>query len=283
MSTAADFAVQAEESDLQGEFADCAELVGINMEGPYISPSKVGAQNPSFVRRASVDEFATLQEVSDGLIAICDIAPEEPGALDFIEYLTASGVRASVAHTTADYTAAMSAFEAGVCQLTHTFNAMPGLHHRTPGPIAAAADCDWVRPELIADGIHIHPSMIRLAFKLFGAERMLLVSDTMRACGLDDGVYDLGGQDVTVAGKVATVNDGALAGSVSDLATCVEYAVSRAGIDLADAIRAASYNPACALGLNGYAGELVPGAKADIVILDSEAHLRQSILRGRVM
>jgi N-acetylglucosamine-6-phosphate deacetylase len=177
----------------------------------------------------------------------------------------------------------MLAFEAGASQLTHTFNAMPGLHHRNPGPIAAASDCDWVRPELIADGIHVHPSMIRLAFKLFGPNRMLLVSDTMRACGLDDGVYDLGGQDVSVAGRVATLKDGALAGSVSDLATCVEYAVSHAGVSLADAIRAASYNPACALGLEGEAGELIAGAKADIVLLDAEAHLQQVILRGRCL
>jgi N-acetylglucosamine-6-phosphate deacetylase len=253
------------------------------LEGPFISPAKVGAQNPDFVRSPSWEEFADLQDAAEGLIAICDIAPEEEGALEFIKRATEAGVRVSVAHTCADYTQAMLAFDAGAEQITHMFNAMPGLHHRDPGPVAAALDCDWVSPELIADGIHVHPAMIRLAFKLFGAQRVMLISDSMRACGMPDGTYDLGGQQVNVAGKVATLDNGSLAGSVSELAMCVQYAVTKAGLALADAVRAASTNPARALGLDGIAGEIAPGARADVLVLDACAELKHVILRGQIL
>ena len=257
-----------------------ADLVGVNMEGPYISPRKVGAQNPAFVRPCDVDEFARLQAAAQGCIKIVDIAPETPGALDAIAAL-AGQVRVSVAHTCADYDCAAAAFDAGASQVTHLFNAMPGLHHREPGPIAAAAERSWVMPELICDGVHVHPAMVRLAFALFGADRIVMISDSMRACGLADGTYDLGGQEVQVCGSRATLADGTLAGSVTDLMGCLRVAVTQMGIPLADAVRAASANPARALGLEGQRGTLAVGALADAVVLDEALIVRHVVVRGR--
>ena len=228
--------------------ANEAALVGINMEGPFISPSKVGAQNPEYVRNPGVEEFGRLQEAAGGLFKIVDIAPEEPGADEFIRELSGE-VRISLAHTCTDYDTAAHAFELGARHLTHLFNAMDPMHHRKPGPIPAAAERDDVTPEIIADGIHIHPAMVRLAFNMFGDDRMILISDTLRAAGLEDGTYDLGGQDVTVRGYVATIENGALAGSVSDLMRCVQVAVRDMDIPLESAVKAASTNPARALGL----------------------------------
>lgn len=293
-----------------GEADGMAALVGINMEGPYISPEKVGAQNPAFVRGASVEEFDRLQEIAGGLIRLVDVAPEEPGNLEFIGQIagaaaenggTAGGEpgdaaaarggatttggrpRVSIAHTCADYACAAEAFERGARHMTHLFNAMPGLHHRKPGPIAAAAERDDVTVELICDGIHVHPAMARLAFDLFGRDRVCLISDTMRACGLDDGTYDLGGQDVTVRGPRATLADGTLAGSVSDLMRCLVCAVQEMEIPLEDAVRAATINPARAIGIDAERGSIARGKIADAVVLGPDLEVRRVVVRGKLL
>ena len=263
--------------------ADEAALVGINMEGPFISPSKVGAQNPDYVRNPSAEEFRRLQEAAGGLFKLVDIAPEEPGAEEFIREM-ADEVRISLAHTCTDYDTAVRAFELGARQLTHLYNAMDPMHHRKPGPIPAAVEYGEVTAEIIADGVHIHPAMVRLAFQLFGDDRMILISDTLRAAGLEDGTYDLGGQDVTVRGPVATIDNGALAGSVSDLMRCLTVAVRDMGIPLASAVKAASANPARALGLDAERGAIEPGKVADAVLLDKETlDLRAVVLRGELL
>ena len=262
--------------------ADEAALVGINMEGPFISPSKVGAQNPDYVRNPSAEEFRRLQEAAGGLFKLVDIAPEEPGAEEFIREM-ANEVRISLAHTCTDYDTAARAFELGARQLTHLYNAMDPMHHRKPGPIPAAVEHGEVTAEIIADGVHIHPAMVRLAFQLFGDNRMILISDTLRAAGLEDGTYDLGGQDVTVRGPVATIDNGALAGSVSDLMRCLTVAVRDMGIPLDAAVRAASANPARALGLEGERGSIEVGKIADAVVLDENLRVRHVILRGELL
>ncbi|WP_251179217.1 N-acetylglucosamine-6-phosphate deacetylase [Adlercreutzia agrestimuris] len=260
-----------------------ADLVGINMEGPFISPSKVGAQNPEFVRNPEVEEFNRLQKLSGGLFKLVDIAPEEPGADAFIDALK-DDVRISLAHSCADYDTASHAFAHGVKHLTHLYNAMDPMHHRKPGPIPAAAEREDVTAEIIADGVHIHPSMVRLAFNMFGDDRMILVSDTLRAAGLEDGVYDLGGQDVTVKGPVATIENGALAGSVSDLMRCLYVAVHDMDIPLESAVKAASKNPARAIGVGDEFGSLEPGHVADVVLLDKETlEVRGVVLRGNLL
>ena len=263
--------------------ADEAALVGINMEGPFISPSKVGAQNPDYVRNPSAEEFRRLQEAAGGLFKLVDIAPEELGAEEFIREM-AGEVRISLAHTCTDYDTAVRAFELGARQLTHLYNAMDPMHHRKPGPIPAAVEHGEVTAEIIADGVHIHPAMVRLAFQLFGDDRMILISDTLRAAGLEDGTYDLGGQDVTVRGPVATIDNGALAGSVSDLMRCLTVAVRDMDIPLASAVKAASANPARALGLDAERGAIEPGKVADAVLLDKETlDVRAVVLRGELL
>lgn len=263
--------------------ANEADLVGINMEGPYISPGKVGAQNPEYVRNPSAEEFHRLQEAAGGLFKLVDIAPEEPGAEAFIEQL-GDEVRISIAHTSCDYETAAQAFAKGARHLTHCYNAMPSMHHRTPGPIPAAVESGQATAEIIADGVHIHPAMVRLAFQLFGDDRMILISDTLRAAGLGDGVYDLGGQDVTVKGYEARIDNGALAGSVSDLMRCLYVAVTEMGIPLVSAVKAASVNPARALGLSSQYGSLAAGHVADAVLLDQETlQLKAVVLRGNLL
>lgn len=260
-----------------------ADLVGVNMEGPYISPGKVGAQNPAYVRPASAEEFRALQEAARGLIKLVDVAPEEPGNLDFIREV-AGEARVSLAHTCADYECARAAFRAGARHMTHLYNAMPGLRHREPGPIAAAVEEPGVTAELIADGVHVHPAMARLAFRMFGAGRMVLISDSLRACGMPDGTYELGGQLFSVKGPRATLPDGTLAGSVTDLMGCLHTAVLEMGVPLADAVRAASANPARALGVEADFGSLEPGRVASLAVLEPEGlRVRHVVLRGRLL
>jgi len=265
---------------------DEAALVGVNMEGPFISPRKVGAQNPAYVQPCDAKMLHRLQERANGLIKLVDVAPEEPGAIDFIRAV-APNVRVSLAHTCCDYDCAHAAFEAGARQMTHLYNAMPGLHHRDPGPIAAAAERDDVVVEIIADGVHVHPAMVRLAIALFGCERVALISDSMRACGLGDGTFDLGGQDVLVQGPAARLADGTLAGSVTDLAACVKTAVNVMGIDAWTAVRAATLAPAQALGIHGITaggyGRLEPGCLANMAIFDRHMEVCAVVLRGKLL
>ena len=262
--------------------ADESELVGVNMEGPYISPEKVGAQNPAYVRRASVEEFRELQEAAQGRIRLVDVAPEEPGNLDFVRAVSGK-VRVSVAHTCAGYDDAKAAFAAGARHMTHLFNAMPSLHHRNPGPIAAGAETPGVTPELITDGVHVHPAMVRLAFELFGDDRVIIISDSLRACGMPDGSYELGGQTFHVNGPRATLDDGTLAGSVSDQMACLRTAVRTMGVPLTSAVKAASANPARALGVDADYGSLAPGHVASAVVLTHELEVAHVVLRGRLL
>lgn len=243
----------------------CARLVGIHMEGPYFSYKKKGAQNGSYLKEPDFAGFEALQKGCGNLVSIVDIAPELPGAMEFIQEAKALA-RVSVAHTDASYESAVQAFAAGATHLTHLFNAMPGIHHRNPGVIPAAAENKAVKAELICDGIHVHPATVRLAFSLFGAERIVLVSDALRCCGMPEGEYELGGQIATLRDGVARLSDGTIAGSATDLFTCMERAIAF-GIKEEDAIRAATFNPACAVGAEEQVGAIAPGYRADFVVL----------------
>lgn len=256
-----------------------AELVGINMEGPFISLEKKGAQNPKYIHRPDAEMFARIQKAAEGMIRICVVAPEQEGAMEFIDACR-DQVVVSVAHTTADYDTAREAFARGARQVTHLYNAMPAFSHRAPGVIGAAYDSDCMA-ELICDGIHVHPSVIRATFQMFGDERIILISDSMMATGMPDGAYSLGGLAVTVKGNLATLTeDGTIAGSATNLMDCLRYAVRIAQIPLASAVRCAAVNPAKALGLFADRGSLDVGKYADIVILDQELQIRQIIKRG---
>lgn len=243
-----------------------SRILGIHMEGPFFSKSKKGAQSERYLVNPEIDLFDRLNEASGGNIRIVDVAPELPGAMDFIRHASAAAV-VSVAHTSADYDTAAEAFRCGASHVTHLFNAMPPFLHRSPGVIGAASDAGCA-VELISDGFHVHPSVIRSVFRWFGDDRVILISDAMMALGLPDGGYSLGGQSVHVEGGKATLTDGTLAGSATDLLSCVRKAVSF-GIPLASAVKAASYNPAASIGIEETAGSITIGKRADLILLDS--------------
>lgn len=257
---------------------DCARLMGIQMEGPFFSAKKKGAQNGAYLQNPDYEAFRQLQEGCGNLIRIVDVAPELPGAVDFTQKAKLL-CTVSVAHTDADYDAAKAVFDAGATHLTHLFNAMPGIHHRSPGVIPAAAEQEAVRAELICDGMHVHPASVRLAFRMFGPGRMILISDALRCCGMPDGQYELGGQQVYLSGGVARLADGTIAGSAANLYQCMCNAVSF-GIPLADAVRAATWNPACAIGAQAEIGSIEPGKLADFVICGPDLTRKAVILGG---
>ncbi len=255
-----------------------ADLVGVNLEGPFLSPEKKGAQNGAWLRKPDLALLTALLERSEGLVRLVTVAPELDGAEEFIRGC-AGRVAVSLGHTAADYDTAMAAFRAGARQVTHTFNAMPPFGHREPGVVGAAADSPEALCELICDGVHVHPAAVRGLFRLMGADRVILISDTMRAAGLGDGDYTLGGQAVCVTGNRATLADGTLAGSVTDLMSCLKTAVSF-GIPLTDAVTAAAVNPARALGVEGDYGTLEPGKLANVVVLNASLEPELVIFHG---
>jgi N-acetylglucosamine-6-phosphate deacetylase len=261
--------------------ADGAELAGLHLEGPFLSAAKKGAQAAAFLRGPDAALLRELHALSGGLVKLVTVAPELPGALDFIA-AAPEDVTVSLGHTSADYETALAAFRAGAAQATHLFNAMPPLNHRAPGVVGAAADCPWVRAELICDGVHIHPSVVRAVFRLFGPERVILISDSMRAAGMPDGAYTLGGQAVTVSGSQALLADGTLAGSVTDLMECLRRAVSF-GIPLEQAVAAAAVNPARVLGIDGRVGTLEPCKEANLAVLDGDLRLRAVYFHGALV
>ena len=259
-----------------------AEVVGAHLEGPFLSMAKKGAQNGNFLHAPDIDMLRRLQKAAQGSVKLVTVAPEEPNAMEFIRGASQDGITVSVGHTAAGYEIASAAFGAGATHATHLYNGMPSLHHREPGVIGAAFDAPGTRVELICDGIHIHGSVVRLTFQMFGKERVVLISDSLRATGMPDGRYPFGGQEIEVHGNRATIADHpeTLAGSVTSLMGCLRQAV-QFGIPLADAVRASSYNPAQAIGMDDRAGSLENGKEASIVLLDEkDLSIRTIVFKG---
>lgn len=246
-------------------------ILGYHLEGPYISEKHKGAQNSKFIKNPDLDEFHSLNNIK-----MVTIAPELPGGADFI---AKCGCKVALGHTDCDYDTAVKAIDAGADCLTHTFNAMPPIHHRNPGPIGAAADKN-IYVQVICDGIHIHPAVIRILYKLFGKERMILISDSMRATCLSDGEYDFGGQTIRVNGGVARTPDGAIAGSTSTLMDCVRKAVEF-GIPEKDAFYMASRTPAVLMSENK--GLVIPGYDADLLVINDDLSLDKVIIGGNIL
>ena len=243
-----------------------ARVVGVNMEGPFIAAARKGAQKEEAILPPDPELFRHFQELSGGIVRLVDIAPEQPGGLAFIREVK-DLCAVSIAHTTANYDQAKESFDAGITHATHLFNAMSGLHHRDPGVVGAVFDDSRVYAELICDGFHIHPAALRTAFQVLG-DRALVISDSMRANGMPEGEpFDLGGQMVTVREGKATLADGTIAGSVSNLHQEVKNLV-RFGIPLEQAVKAASLIPARSIGLEEEIGSIAPGKRADLVVLD---------------
>ena len=257
---------------------NCARLLGINMEGPFFSEKKKGAQNAAYLRDPDFEAFRRLYEGCGGLVRIVDLAPELPGAADFAEK-AAELCTVSVAHTDASYEEARAVYAAGATHLTHLFNAMPSIHHRRPGVIGAASENESVYAELICDGQHVHESAVRMAFKLFPG-RICLISDALRCCGMPDGQYELGGQDVFLKGGIARLADGTIAGSAATLTQCLQNALAF-GIDRDEAIRAATLNPARQLGCADRYGSIAVGMQADFLVCGESLELRSVYIGGK--
>ncbi len=252
-------------------------LRGINMEGPFFNKAKKGAQAEEYIVNPDYDMFKRLYELSNKKIKLVDIAPELPGSIEFIEKASEDCV-VSVAHTCATYDESAAAFSAGATHVTHLFNAMPAFSHREPGVIGAASD-DALDVEMICDGIHLHPAVIRAMFRMFGKDRICLVSDSMRACGMPDGEYSLGGQKVVMKACKATLEDGTIAGSATCLADCFRKAVSF-GVPITEALCAATINPARCIGILRDTGSITEGKRADVLILDSKLDLVKVFIGG---
>ena len=257
----------------------CARIMGIQMEGPYFSYKKRGAQNPDYLKEPDFEGFKALYEGCDGLVRIVDIAPELPGAAEFVEKAKEL-CTVSIAHTDSDYDHAKAAIDAGVTHLTHLYNAMPGINHRNPGVIPAAVENKNVRAEIICDGLHIHPAAVRMAFSMFGGARMIIVSDSGRCAGQPDGTtFELGGQMATLTDGVARLADGTIACSATNMYQCLLNCISW-GIPEEDVIRACTYNPACALGAQDKVGSIETGKLADFVICNADYSNRRVFIGG---
>ncbi|MER3388438.1 MAG: N-acetylglucosamine-6-phosphate deacetylase [Microcella sp.] len=245
-------------------------VVGAHLEGPFLAIGRRGAHSPEFLRDPDEATVATLLEAGDGCIRQVTIAPELPGALDAVRQFVAAGVVVAVGHTEADEYLARAAFEAGATLVTHIFNAMPGIHHRDPGPIVAGFDNDSVTLELVLDGVHVHPSVAQMIFRA-APHRVALVTDAMAAAGGQDGYYQLGSLNVTVQNGLAVLNGTqTIAGSTLTQDVALRTAVTVAGIDEARAVEALTRTPACVLGRDDEWGSLAAGFAADIVVLDEE-------------
>ncbi len=257
-------------------------LCGINMEGPFVSMAKKGAQNGDYIHKPDIDFYRQMQELSGRMIKQVAVAPEEDEDYVFVREVSKETV-VSVAHTTANYDTAKKAFENGANHVTHLFNAMPGFLHRDPGVVGAAFDSPDTYVEMICDGVHIHSAMVRAMFALFGSKRICMISDSMMATGLEDGDYSLGGQPVKVVGKLATLADGTIAGSASNLMDCLRVAVQDMGIPLEDAIRSCTITPAKSLGIDGDCGSISVGKRADFVVLDEALNICMVIKDGKIV
>ena len=254
-----------------------ARLLGIHMEGPFFSKKKKGAQNGAFLKLPDYEAFRRLNAGCGGLIRIVDVAAELEGAAAFAEK-AARDCAVSIAHTDAGYEAACAVFDAGASHLTHLFNAMPPIHHRSPGVIGAAAEREKVVAELICDGLHVHPSAVRMAFRLFPG-RICLISDSLRCCGMPDGRYTLGGQEVFLEGRIARLADGTIAGSATNLYDCMLLAISF-GIPREEVVAAATILPARQIGAERELGAIEAGKRADFVVCDASLRRKAVYING---
>lgn len=263
-----------------GEYMDGVEnhnLIGINMEGPFLSVEKKGAHDPQYIIDASQEKMDELNKLAKGHFLIVDIAPERPGAIEFIKKNSKDYV-ISVAHTPADYEKTMEAFEAGATQVTHLFNAMNGLGHRDPG-VPGAAFAAGANVEMICDGIHIHPTVMKMVYKLF-KERLLVISDSMSAAGLQDGEYVLGGLPVFVKEGKATLDNGTIAGSTTDMLKEMGVWMDSCGLSMEEILPCMTINQAKAVHMEDKIGSIETGKAADLVVISPEREVQAVYKNG---
>ncbi|MBP3037906.1 N-acetylglucosamine-6-phosphate deacetylase [Bacillaceae bacterium Marseille-Q3522] len=259
-----------------------AEMLGIHLEGPFIHEHTAGAQPEKFIIKPQLSLFKKWQKLSGDNIKIVTLAPDKEGANTLIRYLAEQQIVASIGHTEAAYEKVQQAIEDGALQCTHLFNAMKGIHHREPGTAGAVLTADKLSAELIADGIHVHPAIVKLAIKAKGIERVILITDSMRAKSLAEGEYDLGGQQVHVKNGKALLANGTLAGSILKMDQAIRNVREFAGVSLQEAAQLASLNPAKQLRVDDRKGSIAIGKDADLVVLDNQLHVSLTICRGKI-
>lgn len=262
--------------------ADGAEIVGIHVEGPYINIKRKGAQPPEGVRDPNFAEVRELLAAAEGRLRVMTLAPELPGGLELIRLLVREGVIASLGHSDATYEQALEGIAAGATHATHLFNAMPPIHHRDPGLITACINEPEVLAEVIPDGVHLDPQIVRLAIRAKGTERVALISDAFSATGLPEGTHTLGPHQVTVKGALCTLENGTIAGSILTMNLAVRNAIEFAGVSLVEAVRMASLIPAQVAGCAHRKGSLEPGKDADVTLLTRDFRCEATWVRGRL-
>ena len=259
-----------------------ARIMGIHLEGPFISEAKCGAQNPKWIREPDVDELERLIDASNDTVRMIAVAPEQPGAEEVVRRAVEHGIVAAAGHSDATYDQLIESVGWGVRHCIHTFNAMRGLHHRDPGLVGGLLDVDDLTCEVIMDGHHVHPAAARLLHRVKGPDRLVLITDAISAAGLPDGTYELGDQLVDVDGGRAHLHDdvGALAGSTHTMGAALRNAVEWFAIDVPEAVRMASTTPARILGLGHEIGSIAEGHAADLVVLDDDLEVGATMVLG---
>lgn len=260
---------------------DAAEIVGIHLEGPFISEHKVGAQHPKYVQRPSIEKIKTFQKTANQLIKIITFAPEVDGATDTLKALN-NDIIFSMGHTVATYDEANEAIDNGAKHITHLYNAATGFGHREPGVFGAAWLNQNLNTEIIVDGVHSHPAAVAMAYQNKGNEHMYLITDAMRAKGMPEGEYDLGGQNVIVKNEEARLDSGALAGSILKMNDGLRHLITYTGASIKDLWRVTSWNQAIALGIDQTKGSIKVGKDADIVIVDDTISVLMTIKNGYI-
>ena len=261
--------------------ADGAHHLGVHLEGPYLSAAHKGAQPVEHLRDADPAEYG--EWFASGVVRLMTIAPERKGALVCIEQGVAQNIEFAIGHSGATYEQVLEAADRGLRQSTHTFNGMLGLHHREPGTVGAVLTDDRIYAQVIADGVHLHPAVVKLLVRAKGVGRTILITDAVRAAGLPDGEYNLLGFKVTVRGGVPRTETGSLAGSTLTMDTGLRNLMTFAGLSLNEALMTATSTPAEAMGWSGRKGVLAVGADADVILLDANLTVRQTIVAGRVV
>lgn len=260
-----------------------ARVLGVHLEGPFINPAWKGAQDAKWILKPNIEILESFLHKAGNIIKIITLAPEIPGALELADYARKRGIILSIGHSDASYEQARAAFMTGFTHATHLFNAMKGLHHREPGIAGSILLEKGVTAELIADGVHIHPAVLKLVVKVKGLDKIVLVTDSMRATGMPDGNYSLGGLEVKVSGNEARFADGTLAGSNLTMNRAVDYMVNNIGLTLPEAAKLASTNPAKILGLDGRKGTIQVGKDADLVALNPDLSVYFTMIGGEIV
>ncbi|MVX65116.1 N-acetylglucosamine-6-phosphate deacetylase [Clostridium chromiireducens] len=257
-----------------------AHVLGVHLEGPFVSPKAIGAQNPNYILTPSISTYNEIVKDYEDIIVSITLAPEVEGAKELIKYLSSKGIVCSLGHTSATYEEAIEAIECGACHSTHLFNAMTPLNHRNPGVVGAIFDSN-ITTETISDGVHISYPVLRIAYKQKGTDNVLLISDAMMACCMPNGDYSLGGQDVVVNNGEARLRNGALAGSVLTLDKAIRNVYKNSDLPLYEVIKMASYNGAKHCKVHDHKGQIKEGYDADLILFDDDINIKKVFILGK--